>query len=449
MNASLPNFTVDDSLQSVYEIDFYFEVATPDDVLIRDFHRPEAFSTLRSYELLKTQVEDDDPDAPARYKDFSLRLVFSRNTSGETIEGYFEVELSTYKINPDTGAMELFESGSVDFGVTHTYAPDTVSEDDVDAMNAATEHLEDAYAVDASDPDSIDGAEAEFERNQALVDVVKDEVQGLISGLRLFDFPASDGMLETIILIKSGGNRQVAGILQEFKDKQKRIEKLSAETDRCRAKATEYRNAADALLAKEREAYDKEHGGAEDPEHPFEKSPKCSRMYDKAEDYDRRADRYEADKEASVADLQRLSDTYGVSTEKSDSDNAKAIKDKLFPSMENQTLGQMVKDKMNQFKEQMNEVTKGVNNLAVSMQVLLVEPQGAVVGTPAGPGAVTMNMVQVFGSLKRLNAAVSALITPIMLALENARFLGLPASVVAPLKKIAGVIIAIDTFTKS
>jgi len=453
MNVSLPNFTVDDSWKSVYEPDLCFEVTTPDDVIIRDFHRPEGFDTLLSYELLKTPVESGDPSVPTRYTDFALRLVFDRNTSGEVLEGHFVVELSTYKLN-EGGAMELLESGDVDMRITHTLAPDTVSPDDQEAMSDGMGVLErDAgsggYAADASNPEDVDMAEQNFAGNQAAVDEVKARVQDAISELRMFDFPASDGLLESIILIKSGGNRQIAGVLMEFKGKQARIQKLGANESKNRTKAQRYKSDADALLARERAAYDREHKGGEDPEHPFEMSPKCARMYEKAEEYTEKADLYKAGKESAEADLQRMCAFYGISTESSDSANAKSIKSKLFPTMEAQTLGQMVKDRMNQFKEQMNEVTKGTNNLAVTTQTLLVEPQGAVVGTPVGPGAVTMNMVQVFGSVKRLNAAASSLITPIMLALENARFLGLPREMITPLTKIAGVIAAIDEFTKS
>lgn len=104
----------------------------------------------------------------------------------------------------------------------------------------------------------------------------------------------------------------------------------------------------------------------------------------------------------------------------------------------------MVKEKLVMFKQQFAAVAQGVKDLMVSGQTTAMEPMGAVVVTPTGAGSVATNIPQIFNSLKRLSAAAGSLILPITMALESARFLGLPKSVVTPLVGIARMLVAIN-----
>ena len=438
----------------------------PDDIELVSLSRRGDIVTIGHGLMKKERQEeyfDDNEELKVRigYEDFRLYLDLLKNQGDEYQESEFTITLVARKFASEhTDQMVVMEEGFLTFTLTLLA--------DVDMGDAP--EMPEGY-----DPEDAEQASANAEEVAKIQDEVAEEVSGMLSSYA----PPIDisGMFLPILLVKSGGNMQIANTLTQLREMRKEIRRLKYKTDASKATKEELSGKAEALEEEERRKYEEEDGGSKTG--PFEPSYKVRRFEERAEKAEKDEQRYAQQYydaveeykafvrlhilEASSTDpdavneirgkypsgtnifIEDMESSYGEDVTDWDEDDIdRGVKEYMLRELVTGGLGRMVKEKLNQFKQQFAAVASGVKDLMTTAQTTFMEPMGAMVATPVGPGSVAANMPQVFNSLKRLNASATALILPITAALESARFLGLPKEVVAPLVRMSQIIVAIN-----
>lgn len=417
-------------------------------------------------ELLKEDKEEQYTDGQGHvgvrtgYKNFLVRIKLHKNTTDTYKESNFSLHVLTKKFESDiSDQMTVLEDGYVEFGMT------------------LTAEVKTEQAVMPSDYNPED--EEQSKANEKEVAAVQDQVAEKVDGMTSKMAPPIDvdALMVPIVLAKAGGNTQISNVLKQVKDMREEIQRLERKSAEAGAKAEKLRKKEKAKEEEEKAEYLSSHGGEEDPSDPFAPSYKTERLGEKASKSESDKEKLDAKRDNAVAEYCAYIKLHVLkSSELSDDEKNKIggrhpgiryregmeseygddvmnwpdddIDTEIRAYMEQELvtggLGRMVKEKLVMFKQQFAAVAQGVKDLMVSGQTTAMEPMGAVVVTPTGAGSVATNIPQIFNSLKRLSAAAGSLILPITMALESARFLGLPKSVVTPLVGIARILVAIN-----
>lgn len=452
------------------ELDFSFENAVTDDGTPSSEYIPDdiVLSSLVSsgdvalsgYRLLKREkqeeyIEDDEVKVRIGYEDFRLQLKLAKNGNPEYEESNFTLSLTARKFaSGHTNQMVVMEEGFLTFSLTLLA--------DIDMGEAPS-------VPESYDPGDETQAKENTEEIAKIQDEVAEEVEGMLSA---YSPPIDIGaMFLPILLVKSGGNMQIANTLRKLREMREEIARLKFKTDENRRAEKTLSDKADAMEESERASHD---GHSE-----FEASYKVGRLRERAEKAGASALRYSKQYEDAVEEykafvrlhvlsvdevdsgtqaeirskyppgsnifLEDMVSSYGEdATQWDEEDIDRGVKEYMLREVVTGGLGRMVKEKLNQFKQQFAAVASGAKDLMTTAQTVIMEPMGATVVTPTGAGSVAANIPQVYNSLKRLNASASALLLPLTAALESARFLGLPKEVVAPLVRMSQIIVAIS-----
>lgn len=100
-------------------------------------------------------------------------------------------------------------------------------------------------------------------------------------------------------------------------------------------------------------------------------------------------------------------------------------------------IGDLIKEKFNQLKNDGRVLVNGVTEMVKSAITSVTEPMGAVITTATGPGFCTTNIMQIRGTVKRVQSQAVALVPCITGMIDAAIFLGLPAALINSLTGIA------------
>ena len=214
----------------------------PDDIeLVSLSRRGDIVATGHGLMKRERQEEyfDDNEELKVRigYKDFRLYLDLLKNQEDEYQESEFTITLVARKFASEhTDQMVVMEEGFLTFTLTLLA--------DVD-MGDAPEMPEDY------DPEDAEQAGANAEEVAKIQDEVAEEVSGMLSSYA----PPIDisGMFLPILLVKSGGNMQIANTLTQLREMRKEIRRLKYKTDASKATKEELSGKAEAL----EEAYPK------------------------------------------------------------------------------------------------------------------------------------------------------------------------------------------------
>lgn len=395
------------------------------------------------------------------YEDYRLYLDLYANDGSQYQKSEFTLTLSAKKFASEhTDQMVVSDEGFLTFSLTLLA--------DVD-MGTSPE-IPGSY-----DPEDGGQASANAEDIAKIQDEVAEEVADMLSSYA----PPIDieSLFLPILLVKSGGNMQIANMLGQLREMRAEAVRLKSKADANKELKAELYRKAEALEEEERKKYKDEHEG--DASGAFEPSYKVRRFEERAEkagkeesrcreQYENAMEEYKAFVRLHVLSsssidsdtvskirgkypsgtnifLEDMESSFGADVSEWDEDDIdRGVKEYMLRELVTGGLGRMVKEKLYQFKQQFAAVASGVKDLMITAQTTFMEPMGAMVATPTGPGSVAANMPQVFNSLKRLNASATALILPITAALESARFLGLPKEVVSPLVRMSQIIVAIN-----
>lgn len=422
---------------------------------------------VRSFSLVKREKQEEyfDEDDELRYRigyeDFRLRLKIGKNPDDEYKESKFILTLITWKFDSEhTDHMSVMEEGSLTFSLTLLA--------DVDMGDAP--EIPPTY-----DPEDEEQAEGNAEAIAEVQDEVAEKVSSMLSAFA----PPIDinALLLPILLVKSGGNVQIANVMKQLRDMRLEVRRLKVKADIAHAKKEELSQKASDMEMEEWEKYMEEHKSSSGD--PFEPSYKVGRLKERSDkagkdeelyqgQYVNAMEEYKAfvrlhilsvsevggEEESEIRGkypsgtnifVEDMTSAYGEDVmEWGEEDIDRGVKEFMLRDLVTGGLGRMVKEKLNRFKQQFAAVASGVKDLMTTAQTTFMEPMGAVVATPTGPGSVAANIPQVFNSLKRLNAAAASLVLPITDALESARFLGLPKEVVTPLVRMSQILIVIN-----
>jgi hypothetical protein len=437
----------------------------PDDIeLVSLSRRGDIIATGHGLMKRERQEEyfDDNEELKVRigYEDFRLYLDLLKNQEDEYQESEFTLTLMARKFASEhTDQMVVMEEGFLTFTLT---------------LLADVDMGDDPEVPDDYDPEDAEQAAANAEEIAKIQDEVAEGVSDMLSSYS----PPIDisGMFLPILLVKSGGNMQIANVLRQLREMRAEIRKLKYKEDASKALKEELEGKAEALEEDERRKHKEDGGSRTDP---FEPSYKVRRFEERAEKAERDEQRYAQQDYDAVEEykafvrlhileesstdsdavseirgkypsgtnifIEDMESSYGEDvTEWDEDDIDRGVREYMLRELVTGGLGRMVKEKLNQFKQQFAAVASGVKDLMTTAQTTFMEPMGAMVATPTGPGSVAANIPQVFNSLKRLNASAMALLLPITAALESARFLGLPKEVVTPLVRMTQIVVAIN-----
>ena len=125
--------------------------------------------------------------------------------------------------------------------------------------------------------------------------------------------------------------------------------------------------------------------------------------------------------------------------------NEQSLIDQLRNTFDASNIGELIKEKFNQLKNDGRVLVNGVIEMVNSAITSVTEPMGAVIATPMGPGVCTTNIMQIRGTVKRVQSQAVALVPCITGMIDAAIFLGLPASLINSLTGIATTLILVKS----
>lgn len=128
-------------------------------------------------------------------------------------------------------------------------------------------------------------------------------------------------------------------------------------------------------------------------------------------------------------------------------DNEQTLKEKLWNTFNLSNIGDIIKEKFNQLKNDGRVLANGVNEMVNSTITSVTEPMGAVITTPAGPGACVNNPLQIKGVVKRAQSQALALIPCITRMIDAAIFLGLPSGLIQSLIGISTTLTLVSSIS--
>lgn len=126
-------------------------------------------------------------------------------------------------------------------------------------------------------------------------------------------------------------------------------------------------------------------------------------------------------------------------------EGADDLKQNLYNILNGQCIGKLIEQKFNELKNNGRVLYNGVKEMVSSAVTSVTEPMGAVIVTPMGPGACATNLMQIRGTIKRVQSQAVALVPVIAAMIDAAIFLRLSPNLIQTLVGISATLTIVGT----